>query len=55
MMESRKTGRAKYAPLWRCGGGGSRKPTYREKNANMDVCVFFYPAPDHGEGALLPL
>ena len=28
-------------------------PPVREKNANMDVCVFFYLAdPDHGEGAV---
>jgi hypothetical protein len=40
---------------WRCGGGGGRKPTYREKNANMDVCVFFYlTAPGHGPGAAPP-
>ena len=55
MTVSRKSGRAEYAPLWRCGGGGGRKPTYREKNANTDVCVFFYfLAPGHGPGAAPP-
>jgi hypothetical protein len=54
-MERRKSGRAYYDPLWRCGGEGGRKPTYREKNANMDVCVFFYlSAPGHGSGAVPP-
>jgi hypothetical protein len=55
MMRSRKAGRAEYAPLRRYKGGGGRKPTYREKNANMDVCVFFYlAAPGHGPGAAPP-
>jgi phage/plasmid-associated DNA primase len=26
LMERRKAGRADYAPLWRCGGGGGRTP-----------------------------
>ena len=56
VMVSRKSGRAKYAPLWWCGGGGGRKPTCKEKNANMDVCVFFYlSAPGYGRGLPLPL
>jgi hypothetical protein len=56
VMGSRKSGRAEYALLWWCGGGGGRKPTYREKNANMDVCVFFYfSAPGYGRGLSLPL
>jgi hypothetical protein len=56
MMRSRKAGRAEYAPLRRYKGGGGRKPTYREKNANMDVGVFFYlSAPGHGRGLPLPL
>ena len=55
VMGSRKAGRAKYTPLWRCGGGGGRTPPSREKNANMDVCVFFFhSAPGHGPGAAPP-
>ena len=55
VMGSRKAGRAKYTPLWWCGGGGGRTPPSREKNANMDVCVFFYhSAPGHGPGAAPP-
>ena len=40
--------------LWFGGGeAGCRHGT--GKNANMDVCVFFYlTAPDHGEGAAPP-
>jgi len=42
-----------------CGGmaaGGGRKPTYRAKNTNMDVCVFcFLAGHGYGRGLLLPL
>jgi hypothetical protein len=56
VMRSRKAGRAEYAPLRRYKGGGGRKPTYREKNANTDVCVFFYfSALGYGRGLPLPL
>jgi hypothetical protein len=55
-MERRKSGWAEYASLWWSFGGGGRKPTYREKNANTDVCVFFYfSAPGYGRGLPLPL
>jgi hypothetical protein len=40
VMVSRKSGRAKYAPLWRCGGGGGRKPTYREKTQTRMFAFF---------------
>jgi hypothetical protein len=56
VMGSRKAGRAKYAPLWRCGGGEARTADREEKTANMDVCGFFYfSAPGYGRGLSLPL
>jgi hypothetical protein len=55
-MESRKAGRAKYAPLRRDKGGEARRADREEKNANTDVCVFFYfSAPGYGRGLPLPL
>jgi hypothetical protein len=55
VMGSRKTGRAEYALLRWYNGGEARKADCEEKNANTDVCVFFYlSAPDHGEGAAPP-
>jgi hypothetical protein len=54
-MGSRKAGRAKYTPLRQFTGGAARTAAFKEKNANTDVCVFFYHAdPDHGEGAVPP-
>jgi hypothetical protein len=55
-MGRRKSGRAYYAPLWRCGGGGGRTPPWTEKNANVRVCVFFFRSvPGYGRGLSLPL
>ena len=40
--------------MW-VGGGAAGRRLVTEKNANMDVCVFFFlTAPDHGEGAAPP-
>jgi hypothetical protein len=50
-----KGGAGGVSPLRRRGGGGGTTPPYREKNANRDVCVFFYrSAPGHGPGAAPP-
>jgi hypothetical protein len=54
-MRSRKAGRAECAPLRQPTGGAARTAAWEEKNANTDVCVFFYlSAPGHGPGAALP-
>jgi hypothetical protein len=52
----RKFGRAYYDLLCRNGGRGGRTPPGKEKNANMDVCIFFYlSAHSYGWGLVLPL
>jgi hypothetical protein len=56
VMGSRKAGRVKNTPLRRYNGGEARRADCEEKNANMDVCVFFYlTAPGYGRGLSLPL
>jgi hypothetical protein len=42
--------------LRRVIGGAARTAAWEEKNANTDVCVFFYlSAPGYGRGLPLPL
>jgi hypothetical protein len=55
-MERRKAGRAERTPLRQVMGRAARTAACEEKNANMDVCVFFYlSTPGYGRGLSLPL
>jgi hypothetical protein len=51
----KKFGRAYYDQLWRAGGRGGRTPPGEEKNANREVCIFFFPSAHiYGYGLCLP-
>jgi hypothetical protein len=55
-MARRKAGRANNDPLWWVRGGEAWMPTVNGKNANMEVCGFFFlSAHSYGCGRLLPL
>jgi hypothetical protein len=54
LLGSRKSGRAKYAPLRGFTGGRPGRPLGGKKRKHGRLRFFYLTAPDHGEGAVPP-